>query len=56
MKTKIMDHFLKDKTNRLFADGTAPEYTMVKYNLLKNEGRIDDDQMPHRDYPPRLAT
>ena len=29
-------------------------YMIGKYNLLKNAGKIEYDQMPHTDYPPRL--
>ena len=32
------------------------QYIIGKFNLLKNDYYIDDDQMPHKDYPPRMTT
>ena len=32
------------------------EYIVGKFSLLKNDEHTQYDQMPHRDYPPRLIT
>ena len=32
------------------------QYTIGKFNLLKNDGLNTHDQQPHNDYPPRMST
>ena len=32
------------------------QYKIGKYNILQNSGVIEDDQEPHRDYPPRSSS
>ena len=49
--------FLITMTNVVLGRYLGPDHTkyiLGKYNLLRNGGMISDDQMPHRDYPPRL--
>ena len=32
------------------------QYMIGKFDILEKGGIIDNDQMPHRDYPPILST
>ena len=47
IKTQLLEKILNNRDDELV-------YMIGKYNILKNAGYIQYDQMPHTDYPPRL--
>ena len=47
IRENILGKVLDDEKKELY-------YDVACCNLLKNDGRIDYDQQPHTDYPPRL--
>ena len=57
-----LDSNLQQFRNEISAEvlaGILPkeqQYKIGKYNILQNSGVIQDDQEPHRDYPPRSSS
>ena len=55
LPNKFLNHIMKQVLVKILNKKDENlKYMIGKYNLLKNAGYIQYDQMPHTDYPPRL--
>ena len=57
---EVLNIFMQSRENNIYEhyhDASValnpPKYVIRKFNLLKNDGRIYDDQILHRDFAPR---
>lgn len=56
----VLNTFMQSRDNNIYqhyhdpsVTASPPRYVIEKFNLLKNDGRIYDDQILHRDFAPR---
>jgi hypothetical protein len=55
--TGVLKMFTEESTTSVINKINPNEQYMIgKSNLLKNNGFITHDQMPHKDYPSRMST
>ena len=58
--TNVLNTIMQSRDNNIYKHYhnpsvavNPPKYVVEKFNLIKNDGRIYDDQILHRDFAPR---